>query len=810
MISKHIFNSDIISGNILWIDNIQSTGNLVVANDSFNIANDAQIGEDLYVMGDTFIKGDLQVSGDQVIMETHIVKVEDKNIELAVVDTPTNATALNGGITLKGATDKTLNWHTNFNESWNSSENFGVADGKYIFTDKVRARDGAGLLLEDDGGNGITIEDGGNVGINKGDPEEKLHLNGHMLLDNNKVIKWKDSAGTNRHVLQMRSDNKLLLTNNSTGDGGDIVFSTKAGSQESVRITNEGDVGIGTINPGATLDVVGDGRFLNGLTIGGNLTVSGTTTTINSTTLTVDDKNIEMGSVDNPTDSTADGGGITLKGNTDKTITWLQSNNSWNLNQNLSIAAGKHIETEKLKALNNKGLRLEDDGGNGMHIFDGGNVGFSNDIDVTGQANFHGDVYANENVNIQKNLSVTGTSTFVNNVVFEQSIDVSGDFTFNGDNPLEVKNGILEIHQAAGAPTLTTNKLYNVGGTLYWNGTDINTDEDVSVANLKTRLAGGFGGNAVSIGDSNDVITIPGSLVVTGKTTTSHVETVSTSNGVVFEGNALDDHEGTLKAATLNADRTYTLPDKNGTVAMTSDITAAAPSTATSTVQGLIKLASDTDQTVAANTATSVAQRTYGVQLNSSNQAVVNVPWTDTQLTNEEVRTAVGGSFPTYGSAQNGKVLKVVNGNLSWQLDLDESVTNPGGANTQVQFNNSGSFAGSANLTFDGTNLSCNGDVIAYASSDERLKNNISNISSPIEKIKQINGVNFEWSKDQSVYSGKDVGVIAQDVQKVLPEVVSERESGYLAVKYEKIIPLLIEAIKDQQKQIEDLKKKLS
>ena len=206
---------------------------------------------------------------------------------------------------------------------------------------------------------------------------------------------------------------------------------------------------------------------------------------------------------------------------------------------------------------------------------------------------------------------------------------------------------------------------------------------------------------------------------------------------------------------------------------------------------------------------TSTTGRTYGVQLNSSNQAVVNIPWTDTQLTDAEVRTAVGGSFPTYGSAQNGQVLKVSNGSLSWQSD-DDSTTNPGGANTQVQYNNNGNFAGSANLTFDGANLFCNGDVVAYASSDERLKNNISNISSPIEKIKQINGVNFEWSKEQSTYSGKDIGVIAQDIDKVLPEAVSEREDGYLAVKYEKIIPLLIEAIKDQQKEIEDLKKKLS
>ena len=79
-----------------------------------------------------------------------------------------------------------------------------------------------------------------------------------------------------------------------------------------------------------------------------------------------------------------------------------------------------------------------------------------------------------------------------------------------------------------------------------------------------------------------------------------------------------------------------------------------------------------------------------------------------------------------------------------------------------------------------------------------------------LEKIKQINGVNFEWSDKQSTYTGKDVGVIAQDVEKVLPEVVTEREDGYLAVKYEKIIPLLIEAIKDQQKEIEELKSKLS
>ena len=76
------------------------------------------------------------------------------------------------------------------------------------------------------------------------------------------------------------------------------------------------------------------------VTLAGHLTVNGTTTTINSTTLTVDDKNIEMGSVASPTDSTADGGGITLKGTTDKTIVWENDTNQWNINQKWSENAG--------------------------------------------------------------------------------------------------------------------------------------------------------------------------------------------------------------------------------------------------------------------------------------------------------------------------------------------------------------------------------------------------------------------------------------------------------------------------------------
>ena len=104
-------------------------------------------------------------------------------------------------------------------------------------------------------------------------------------------------------------------------------------------------------------------------------------------------------------------------------------------------------------------------------------------------------------------------------------------------------------------------------------------------------------------------------------------------------------------------------------------------------------------------------------------------------------------------------------------------------------------------------------DVVAFASSDKRLKENIKPLDNALHKINKINGVEFDWidGKDKhgnSVHSntGHDVGVIAQEIEEVLPEVVTTRDNGYKAVKYEKIVPLLIQAIKEQQKQIEELR----
>jgi len=111
------------------------------------------------------------------------------------------------------------------------------------------------------------------------------------------------------------------------------------------------------------------------------------------------------------------------------------------------------------------------------------------------------------------------------------------------------------------------------------------------------------------------------------------------------------------------------------------------------------------------------------------------------------------------------------------------------------------------NLDVTGT-ITATSDITAYYSSDRRLKDNITKITNPIQKVQAIGGYEFDWNS-LSEKEGHDVGVIAQEIESVLPELVVNRDNGYKAVRYEKIVALLIEAIKDQQLQIDELKTKL-
>ena len=110
------------------------------------------------------------------------------------------------------------------------------------------------------------------------------------------------------------------------------------------------------------------------------------------------------------------------------------------------------------------------------------------------------------------------------------------------------------------------------------------------------------------------------------------------------------------------------------------------------------------------------------------------------------------------------------------------------------------------NLTINGS-INATGDITAYYTSDKRHKNNIQPIENALLKVSKLNGVTWEWNDDvhEVTKSTPKTGLIAQEVQEVLPEVIKEREDGFLALDYSKMMGLMVEAIKEQQTQIHNL-----
>jgi len=183
-----------------------------------------------------------------------------------------------------------------------------------------------------------------------------------------------------------------------------------------------------------------------------------------------------------------------------------------------------------------------------------------------------------------------------------------------------------------------------------------------------------------------------------------------------------------------------------------------------------------------------------------------------------------GASAATYGDASNvAQIVVDANGRITGISEVTISGGGggtPGGSDGQIQYNNGGAFGGATQLFYDDSNnrvginsatptesLDVIGSVKATdfnTTSDQNLKDNIKTIENPLSKVLSIRGVNFEW-KDSNKASA---GVIAQEVEKVLPELVTGQNTK--TVNYNGLIGLLIETVKEQQKQIDALSEKIS
>ena len=149
-------------------------------------------------------------------------------------------------------------------------------------------------------------------------------------------------------------------------------------------------------------------------------------------------------------------------------------------------------------------------------------------------------------------------------------------------------------------------------------------------------------------------------------------------------------------------------------------------------------------------------------------------------------------------SASSGQILSWNGSDYAWVADQTGS-GGGGGLPSGVTYSSS---------VFSVTGaITATGDITEYYSSDYKLKDNITVIENASEKVARLRGVEFDWNDKQSMYVGHDIGVIAQEVEAVAPEIVVTRDDGYKAVNYQKLTALLIEAVKDLQEEIKELKK---
>lgn len=176
-----------------------------------------------------------------------------------------------------------------------------------------------------------------------------------------RTITFKDESGTVAYLSDISGISGFLALTGGTMTGQ--ILGDDSTSASTPGYAFDGDPDTGLLRTGANevaLVTGGTARITadasGNVNIPGNLSVQGTTTTIDSTTLVVKDKNIEMGAVTTPTDVTADGGGITLKGTTDKTINWIDSTDAWTFSEHVDLAATKEIRIGGTKVLDSTSL----------------------------------------------------------------------------------------------------------------------------------------------------------------------------------------------------------------------------------------------------------------------------------------------------------------------------------------------------------------------------------------------------------------------------------------------------------------------
>jgi hypothetical protein len=596
------------------------------------------------------------------------------------------------------------------------------------------------------------------------------------ITDNNGAFTVSSTGATppTLSVPEINTGSVRYFQNNIVGSNSneDIIIDTSGTGKLQVLA----DLNMtGTLSGPATfyIDPAAVGDNTGTVVIKGSLQVDGTTTTINSTTLTVDDKNVVLGD-GAANDAAADGAGITVYslagGN--KTWNWVDATDAWTSSEHVNLLTGKAYYINGTSVLNSTTL------GSGVTGSSLTSVGT-----LTGGLNIAtGQTYKVNSAEVLSSSKLTLNGSSSGTVAF-QAAATAGSTTYTLPSADASVSGYALVS--------------NGSGTLSWAAAGATLASDTSTTTLYLGMSTATSGSWTSA-------KVNSNLVFNGSTSTLTVPKIivgdnTTSSGALVVGNA-NSYAGGL---VLGKPSTY-----SGYISATDNLYMRAYASGGSG-----------SGSVTIENASGVAQFT----MNTSNgyfgalgrigvgtltpATLFNVQDTGSYLQQFQMYqsnapvTSFGQSMSMDAYTGNGS-----GGASQYMAGVSFGAYSAAtGANTGIiSFHTAISGTKATRLTIDNSGNGVFAGTVT-SNSDATLKTNVSTITSALDKVVALRGVMF----DRISTGAREMGVIAQEVEQVVPELVFTDENGIKSVAYANTVALLIEAIKEQQQQINELKGRL-
>ena len=462
--------------------------------------------------------------------------------------------------------------------------------------------------------------------------------------------------------------------------------------------------------------------------------------------------------------------------------------------------------------------------------------------------------FSGANVTIAGNLTVSGTTTTVDS----STINVTNSFTFEGSTADSFETTLTVADPTADRTVTIQDATHTLVGR---DTTDTLTNKTLTSPVLTTPIftgatdqRGSFvfeGATADSFETTVSVVDPTADRTINFPNASGTVAVIQSGASIIFEGATADSFETTITMTDPTADRTITFPDTTGTVSILTAEETLTNKTLTTPIIAEI----DNGSTITLDAGTDIILdagggdiflkddgTVFGEFTNSSTDFIIKAPTSNKDLlikgndngseitaltfdmseagaaTFNSTITCTGitntGTFVLEGSTADSFETTFTAGNPS----ADITITLPTQTGTVVVSNDTAgndvrldSLGIATAASGTAGEIRATNDITAFYSSDVALKENIVEIPSALDMVDKIRGVFFDWKDDYIESKGgedgyfvrkHDVGLIAQEVERVLPEIVGTRQDGIKAIKYDRLVPLLLQAIKELQAKI--------